>query len=51
MLRPKAFLQWAIDTFGPVAANRDERAARFVEEAIELAHAEGLELWTVARTE
>lgn len=49
MIRPKAFLQWAIDTFGPVAAHRDERAARFVEEAIELAHAEGLDLLTVDR--
>lgn len=49
MTRPKAFLQWAIDTFGPVAANRDERAARFIEEAIELAHAEGLPLLTIDR--
>jgi hypothetical protein len=47
--RPKAFLQWAIETFGPVASNRDERAARFVEEAIELAHAEGIGLLTIYR--
>lgn len=49
MLRPKAFLSWAIETFGPVAAHRDERAARFIEEAIELAHAEGLAHETVQR--
>lgn len=35
-------LAWAIDTFGPITTNRTERACRFVEEAIELAHAEGL---------
>jgi hypothetical protein len=49
MTRPKAFLAWAIRTFGPVAANRDERAARFIEEALELAHAEGLELHVIDR--
>lgn len=35
-------LEWATSTFGPVARNRDERAARLVEEAIEFAHAEGV---------
>jgi hypothetical protein len=49
MQRPKAFLTWAIRTFGPVAANRDERAARFIEEALELAHAEGLDYLTINR--
>jgi uncharacterized protein with PIN domain len=49
MLRPKAFLQWAIDTFGSIACNRDERAARFVEEALELAHAEGMSPGTAMR--
>ena len=49
MTRPKAFLQWAIDTFGPVARNRDERAARFIEEALELVHAQCLPLVTVLR--
>jgi len=41
--RPRAFLNWAIDMFGPVAQLRSERLLRFVEEAIELAHAEGME--------
>jgi hypothetical protein len=36
------FLQWAIAVFGPVATDRQERAMRFVEEAIEVAHAEGV---------
>lgn len=36
------FLKWAIEIFGPVAADRRERAMRFVEEAIEVAHAEGV---------
>lgn len=49
MLRPKAFLQWAVQTFGPIASNRDERAARFVEEALELAHAEGIDVWMIDR--
>jgi hypothetical protein len=31
--------QWAVDTFGPVALNKSERLMRFVEEAIETAHA------------
>lgn len=49
MLRPKAFLQWAVETFGPVATHRDERLARFVEEALELAHAEGMKWRLVDR--
>jgi NTP pyrophosphatase (non-canonical NTP hydrolase) len=49
MMRPKAFLQWAIETFGPIAANRDERAARFIEEALELVHAEGITAETAQR--
>jgi NTP pyrophosphatase (non-canonical NTP hydrolase) len=40
--RPRAVLAWAVEMFGPVAANWDERAARFLEEAIELAQAEKL---------
>jgi hypothetical protein len=40
--RPKEFLAWAADTFGPVALERDERMARFAEEAVELAHAGGM---------
>lgn len=43
MSRPKKFLAWARATFGPVALLRSERMLRFVEEAIELAHAEGME--------
>ena len=49
MLRPKALLAWAIRTFGPVAANRDERAARFIEEALELVQSEGLSESTALR--
>lgn len=40
--RPSAFLAWARETFGPVALVRGERLLRFVEEAIELAHADGM---------
>lgn len=47
MNRPKEFLAWAVGMFGPVALHRDERAARFVEEAVELVHAEGLPVATV----
>lgn len=42
-------LQWAIETFGNVARNRDERAARLVEEAVELAQAEGVPLAVIER--
>lgn len=35
-------LQWAVKTFGPIARNRDERALRLLEEAIEFAQAEGV---------
>jgi len=42
VLRPKHFLRWAVEMFGPVALRRDERLDRFLEEAIELAHAEGV---------
>ena len=42
-------LQWAIETFGNIARNRDERAARLVEEAIELAQAEGVPLDVVQK--
>lgn len=40
--RPTLFLAWAVDTFGQIAISRDERAARFIEEAIELVHVEKL---------
>lgn len=42
-------LQWAINSFGPIAKNRDERAARLAEEAIEVAQAEGVSLEIVQR--
>lgn len=42
MARPKEFLAWAVATFGPIANDRTERLMRFMEEAIELAHAEDL---------
>lgn len=42
MHRPSEFLAWAAETFGPVALKRKERLLRFTEEAIELAHADGL---------
>lgn len=44
MSRPQEFLAWAVETFGPVALDRHERAARFLEEAIELAQAEDLSI-------
>jgi hypothetical protein len=40
--RPRNFLNWAIDTFGEIACDDMERTRRFVEEALELAHAMGL---------
>jgi len=42
-------LEWAVRTFGPVARNRDERALRLLEEAIEFAQAEGVSLDVVTR--
>lgn len=45
--RPAAFLAWAREMFGPVAAVRGERLMRFVEEAIELAHADEMERATL----
>lgn len=40
MSRPAEFLAWAVRTFGPIALDRQDRAARFLEEAIELAQSE-----------
>lgn len=45
--RQRQVLVWAIATFGPVAADRRERAMRFVEEAIELAQSCGLDRRTI----
>lgn len=46
-LRPKQALQWATSMFGEVALDPRERTMRFVEEAIELAQAMGLDPETV----
>lgn len=46
---PLLVLRWAHKTFGDIALRRDERAMRFVEEAIELVHAEGLPADTVRK--
>lgn len=45
----KRILAWAVSTFGDIAKNRDERAARVAEEAIELAQCEGVSLATVIK--
>lgn len=47
--RQQQALKWALDNFGPIAANRDERAARLVEEAIEVAQAERVSLDVIIR--
>lgn len=44
--RPGQVLEWAVEMFGPIAEDREERALRFVEEAIELGHAMGLSVMT-----
>lgn len=41
MTRQKEILDWAIEMFGPVASDLDERCARFFEEAAELVHSIG----------
>lgn len=47
--RPKLVLQWAREMFGLIALDRVERAARLVEEALELGQAQGLDLITAKR--
>ncbi|MGZ7118217.1 MAG: hypothetical protein ACXVH2_00760 [Methanobacterium sp.] len=37
--RQKELLKWAVDTFGPIARDKEERVKRFAEEAIELCQA------------
>jgi hypothetical protein len=49
MDRPKQFLAWAAEIFGPIALNRRERLLRFAEEALELIHAEQLPLHELDR--
>lgn len=46
---PFKVLKWAYDSFGEIALNRDERAARMVEEAIEVAQVESVPLEIVQR--
>ena len=41
--RQRAIYEWALETFGDVAASHRERALRFLEEALELVQAAGLE--------
>lgn len=47
--RQKKVMSWALENFGPVAANRDERAARLLEEAIEIAQIQGLSISLIQR--
>ncbi len=49
MKRPREFLKLCVDTFGAVALNRDERAARCLEEVLEMVHSAGLPIGTVSR--
>jgi len=48
MSRPREFLVWAADIFGPVALDPHERAMRFLEEAIELSHALAIPIGTLS---
>lgn len=38
----RLFLTWAVQNFGKVAKNHDERAARLVEEAVEICQVQGV---------
>lgn len=49
MTRQEAALAWAVDTFGDIAKDPHERACRFVEEAIELAQAAGIDRDTLGK--
>lgn len=42
-------LGWATESFGAIALNRDERAARLAEEAIEVAQTQGVPLSVIQR--
>lgn len=42
-------LDWAVENFGEVARNVDERAARLVEEAIEVAQHAGVPTYVIER--
>jgi hypothetical protein len=47
--RQSKVLAWAVENFGDIAKNRDERAIRLAEEAIEVAQAEGVSLELIHR--
>lgn len=47
--RQRLVLEWAVDSFGECAARPKERAARLVEEAVEVAQALGLEDHVILR--
>jgi NTP pyrophosphatase (non-canonical NTP hydrolase) len=49
ILLQRKILEWARLTFGPVATNKNERALRLAEEAVELAQSVGVERWQVLR--
>ena len=42
-------LRWAVSTFGEIAEDKEERAMRFIEEAVELVYAIGLTSGTLAK--
>jgi len=47
----EGILDWAVETFGVVAADPRERILRFLEEALELAHACGIDDLTLHKVE
>ncbi len=47
----EGILDWAVETFGVVAADPKERILRFLEEALELAHACGVDDLTLHKVE
>jgi NTP pyrophosphatase (non-canonical NTP hydrolase) len=49
MIDQENVYEWAISRFGLVATNVDERAARLLEEAVEIAQAAGVKLEIVER--
>lgn len=49
--KPLDALAWTVETFGTISVDRQERAKRVLEEAMELAHAEGVPDLVVHRIE
>jgi hypothetical protein len=43
MTRPREFMRWAGEIFGPISLDPHERVTRFLEEALEVAHAAGVQ--------